>query len=1380
MTQEITQIKVFISCPGDVDPEKQIARDVCDSISKVYGKSRNIQVKPIDWKKEIIPEITGEGAQSVIDSQLEDYDYDIYIGILWSRFGDKMENGHTPTEWEYDWAFNRMRASGKPKIQFYFKTEEFYPRNSYEANQLSDIINFKEERVQPPGYCKEFKKLEDFQREVYEFILNYVENPKIITGDKLPIPIANYEKVSDYITRKAISNKDHGSKEFYLLSDTLVHDTVDLVRKQNRIVLLGNAGTGKTVELKRIAAHFSTDDSPLYPHIIFLNKYVDQSIEQLLPVDWENLPQSQVLIILDGLDEIKSENKGDIIRKIELFSEQYPSATIIVSCRTNFYQSDTEQSAGTLKGFDTYILLDLNYPEIERYAQLKLAARATKFLDEITKNYLEPLLKVPFYLVKLLELFKINNNLPNSKALIFEQLLVSRIHFDENHFRTTIDLKEFRDKIAGTLEHVALGMEALGRNYISDNEFKQLVPELASRKLLNYCTAWKTEDEGTTWQFEHNNIQEYLAAKALSRQPLEIIKDFISFKPEHKKIIPSWTNTLSFILSIADDSALLDWILGNEPEIAIKFEPDKIETANRIRIFKDIFNNYKEKRIWIDRDKFGYDELGQLGQLDDIIDFLLSEIETANHYTTLSNAIKILGTMNLPHTFKSRARDLLIKVALDKFNTETTEGVQKDALMTLSYLKINSKEVVDQIVTELRYSKSDWVRYGLYYFLHNSNYLREYIDVFLEGIRYLRFDISAEKISMSESRLGNERFELKQGLEKTQSPDAIKKIMKYFMENERDLHDVFMGNHDITFIAENASKAYLKDNTLLDDAVNFSLFMLDNHLNNEAGQFIRFFDNTETRFQAFQKVLGKKSHYKETLLADLANQQCLEYIIDQYESGGVVDDDIRHLLQSLRWENKELFLKFYNLLNEKFDNKFTLPPERDYEKERKERSQRDFNLLFNKKEIIDEIKRIFEVEKEKAFTTKELLNLRSKHWPDLYHSDLAAQILRIIAGDEKVTFEKTVEAIDKWDWDWFCVSRIYEKLSNNEEIHITEEQEDWVVNWCDSKLDEVDFRHAITKTGDTNYSIRWDAIYVWYFFRRFSLEYPKHILLDMLSFDHDRCGIEYLAEHLDESEMSSRILDNLEKGIIFDDVLKNHLDYCKQYRIKEGLKFALQEIINPDREKYDEIRRVALETVCELSDSLAELDEILPDITDDFKWNVVDELIKNKSEFAQEFILKLFQTAEEPDRFRAAEYLIKLQDLDALAYYVDWIKKEKNFPRSVYDSSTLPYLQILEAVPLLIKLLEISYQNDFEQADHFERLDSLVLNSITSIALQSNEHYYEIRESIEIFINKFKTEYKNVNWLYSFLDQLEQKYYVNKSKQISIDEVIDKMQKMSI
>ena len=1373
MTKEINEIRVFISCPGDVNPEKQIVRSVCDSISKVYGESRNIKVKPIDWGNDIIPEITGEGAQSVIDTQLEDYDYDIYIGILWTRFGDQMNNCRTPTEWEFECAFNRMRATGRPKIQFYFKTEEIFPRNSYEANQISEIIKFKEERLQSTGYYKNFKQKEDFQRQVFEFILNYVENYKAIIGDSLSIPAKIFEKISNYFNRKVISKKDQGSKEFYFLGETLAYDTVDLVRKQNRIVLLGNAGTGKTVELKRIAAHFSIEDTPLYPQLIFLNKYVDQNIEQFLPPNWEKLPENQLLVILDGLDEIESKNKRDFIRKIELFSEQYPSATIIVSCRTNFYLSGSEQSAGTLKGFDTYVLRDLQYPEIEKYIQQKFPEKTSRFFDEINKNQLQSLLQIPFYLVRLVDLFEVNNSFLNSKALFFEHLLISRITFDEDHFRTTIELNEYRDKIVRTLEHVALGMEALGRNYILGDELKRLLPDLTLRDLIKHCTTWKTEDEGVTWQFEHNNIQEYLAARTLSRQSLDIIKDFVSFQPEYKKIIPSFVNTLSFLLSISENPELLDWILEKEPEIAIKFEPDKIENPDKIKIFKDLFNYYKERQIWIDRDKFRYDEIGRFGQLDEIIDFLLTEIEAAKHYTTLGNAIKILGTMRLPHSFKSRANDLLIKTAVNKLDTEATENVQQDALVALSALQINSKDIVDQIVTELRDSKSDWVRYGLYYFLHTSDFLDEYIDIFLEGIIYARFHVSSANIQRS--RLGNERFELIEGLKKVKSPEAIIKVVSYFIDHEKDLHDLFIGKHDVSFLAENASIAYSKDPSILDLAVNFSLSMLDNQLNEEAGQFIRFFENIDTRLLAFQKALGEKSHYKEEFLAALANDQCLEYIIEQYEQKNISEDDIWRFLQTLRWKNKDLFPKFYKLINEKFDNAFTLPPERDYEKERKERTQRDFNLLFNKQSVIDEISQIFKTEKKQSFTKKELFNLRGKNWPNLYYSDFGAQILRMIAGDEKVTLENAINAIEKWDWDWFCISKIYEKVTNNEEINISKEQRDWVARWCHKNLEKVDFKNAITKTDKNSYSVRWNAIYIWYFFRKLSLGYPKHILLDMLSFDHDRHGIEYLEEHLDEAKVFARILENLEDGIIIDDVLKNHIDYCKRHRVREVIKYALKEIVNPEREPYDEIRRISLETICKLSEDLSELEDILPDIKDKFKWQVVEEFIKTNSKRVYGFLEAVFQKSDGEDRINSSEYLIKFQDLTALRFYVDWIKGQKEFSRSLFDSSPLTALRISKAIPLLIELLELSYQEDFEQPDMFERLDRLVLNSLTVIALESEKNYLDVKRSIEKFIDEYSPIYKNVNWLYAFLDQLEQKYYVNKSEIFCIDDVIKKL-----
>ena len=105
--------------------------------------------------------------------------------------------------------------------------------------------------------------------------------------------------------------------------------------------------------------------------------------------------------------------------------------------------------------------------------------------------------------------------------------------------------------------------------------------------------------------------------------------------------------------------------------------------------------------------------------------------------------------------------------------------------MAISKLKYDSKEVVDRIVAGLRNSESDWIRYGLYYLLHNSDYLDENIDVFLEVLRYVRFDLSY--MSNRRSRLTNERIELIEGLKKAASKVSIRKVLNYFIANSHDI-----------------------------------------------------------------------------------------------------------------------------------------------------------------------------------------------------------------------------------------------------------------------------------------------------------------------------------------------------------------------------------------------------------------------------------------------------------------------------------------------------------------------------------------------------------------------------------------------------------------
>src|SRR5688572_30720469 len=89
MSQSITQIQVFVSCPMDVNEEKDIVCEVCHKINKDLLQSGcNIQLVVREWS-EIIGQI-GIQAQDSINTTINEYD--IYLGILWMRFGTPLKS----------------------------------------------------------------------------------------------------------------------------------------------------------------------------------------------------------------------------------------------------------------------------------------------------------------------------------------------------------------------------------------------------------------------------------------------------------------------------------------------------------------------------------------------------------------------------------------------------------------------------------------------------------------------------------------------------------------------------------------------------------------------------------------------------------------------------------------------------------------------------------------------------------------------------------------------------------------------------------------------------------------------------------------------------------------------------------------------------------------------------------------------------------------------------------------------------------------------------------------------------------------------------------------------------------------------------------------
>lgn len=176
MTKNVKLIKIFASCPSDVNKEKDEIRKAIESLTIIF-KTSNIAFELIEWKQSVPPQITGERPQAIINKEIKDYD--IYVGVFWKKFGNIQENGKSPTEEEFEIALKSYEHCGYPLVLMYFVTDNYYIGTTLEAEQVLRVSKFKE-KIQPLGiYCDVthenfFKKLiEDLSSKINDHWQNH-------------------------------------------------------------------------------------------------------------------------------------------------------------------------------------------------------------------------------------------------------------------------------------------------------------------------------------------------------------------------------------------------------------------------------------------------------------------------------------------------------------------------------------------------------------------------------------------------------------------------------------------------------------------------------------------------------------------------------------------------------------------------------------------------------------------------------------------------------------------------------------------------------------------------------------------------------------------------------------------------------------------------------------------------------------------------------------------------------------------------------------------------------------------------------------------------------------------------------------------------------
>jgi len=133
---------VFIASPGDLQPERAAIREVIQEVNQIMGADSVTRFEVVGWESHARPGV-GSEPQEVISKQIGN-EYEIFLGMLWTRMGTPTSTARSGTEQEFLEAMNRYRENPDSlQVLFYFKDAPITPSN-IDAKQLLSVKEFKE------------------------------------------------------------------------------------------------------------------------------------------------------------------------------------------------------------------------------------------------------------------------------------------------------------------------------------------------------------------------------------------------------------------------------------------------------------------------------------------------------------------------------------------------------------------------------------------------------------------------------------------------------------------------------------------------------------------------------------------------------------------------------------------------------------------------------------------------------------------------------------------------------------------------------------------------------------------------------------------------------------------------------------------------------------------------------------------------------------------------------------------------------------------------------------------------------------------------------------------------------------------------------------
>ncbi len=325
MPSTITKYKIFLASPNDLQDERASIDEVINELNLTFGKQHDIHLELLKWETHSAPAIAVNHPQEIITSDLGD-DYDLFIGLIWKKFGTPTNNAESGTEEEFLNAYNRfVENPNSLQILFYFNSK---PVSISDLNpeQLVKIQNFKSD------IGKNKKVLYwDYQdtQQLNKFLRIHI--PQRILG----LRKTEQNKVAiiepNEVLEAEIFSEDYGLIDYQeMIEDNFRESTESLIRISNATEWIGEQLNKKTAEMNGMTANGNQiGRKTLKNYFIRTAKIMDNyasRIEPEIPIFYEHFEKG-----IDAMSNVINISRNDLNVEQAEIEETQESLTSLIN-----------------------------------------------------------------------------------------------------------------------------------------------------------------------------------------------------------------------------------------------------------------------------------------------------------------------------------------------------------------------------------------------------------------------------------------------------------------------------------------------------------------------------------------------------------------------------------------------------------------------------------------------------------------------------------------------------------------------------------------------------------------------------------------------------------------------------------------------------------------------------------------------------------------------------------------------------------------------------------------------------------------------------------------------------------------------------------------